>query len=78
VNPFYKLGALAALRKIAGERVDVIRDGEEDHETYQRQAQDRRTLQPSGKADAAELWDQFDQRIQNPAEVAFHSRFVSP
>ena len=76
-NVFYKLGCLAALRKVAGERVNVIHEGEDDHETYQRQAADHRGLRPI-RADTNELWDQFDQRIQNPAEIAFHTRFVSP
>lgn len=64
-------------KKQAGERVNVTHEGEDGYETYQRQATDYRGLRPI-QADTNEIWDQFDKRIQNPAEAAFHTRFVSP
>jgi len=76
VNTFYKLGRLAALRKL-GERVGVIHEGEDGYETYQRQAAKQDSLRPL-PADTHGIWDHFDQRIQNPAEITVDSRYLSP
>lgn len=77
MNVFYKLGCLAALHKLSSERVDVVHEGETNYQTPQRQAASHLLMRPDGE-DTEDVWEEFDKRINNPADTSFHMRFVGP